>query len=93
MSVIVKGMDVPKRCCNGCIAEEHCRNLNECLIIELPEKHGRLIDADEVIKIVTEHSYLLRDVNSIVDFGMYNEGIIQAVNECVTIMENEGNNE
>ena len=65
MSVIVKGMKMPKSCyeckldlrTNVCSAfnewnEKHPystpydRRLPDCPLAELPEKHGRLIDAD-----------------------------------------------
>ena len=54
---------------------------------ELPEDHGRLVDADILEKSIREHSYLLKDVTNSIDFGMYVEGIIQAINECETIVE------
>ena len=68
MSVIIKGMDMPKRCsschciCGGgayppswrCgltdkpISDYNIRDKN-CPLGKLPEKHGRLIDADRLI--------------------------------------------
>lgn len=62
MSVIIKGMEVPK-CCRICDFNafsmycrrtgseinrdyEHRERLSDCPISELPDKHGRLIDAD-----------------------------------------------
>ena len=61
MSVIVKGMEMPEDCFSCRLKEEGFCNLtdevandiykrnDDCPLIELPEKHGRLIDADEMI--------------------------------------------
>ena len=63
MSVIVKGMEMPKDCdsCKvgdvvGCslwkpmdIGERH----PDCPLVELPEKHGRLIDADALLALLS----------------------------------------
>lgn len=63
MSVIVKGMEMPK-CCAFCeLQHDGVCQMNTvesiddiaydgrpdwCPLVELPEKHGRLIDADEL---------------------------------------------
>ena len=61
MSVIVKGMEMPS-CCQSCdfsddearfckAAKEYIPMLAQprfCPLVELPEKHGRLIDGDEL---------------------------------------------
>ena len=75
MSVLIKGMEMPKCCllCPFCVPEadeengEICilsgqypivnkdeRNV-ECPLVELPEKHGRLIDADALLKKFCGH--------------------------------------
>lgn len=61
MSVLVKGMKMPKNCdeCPVALSGKYCRinqtyttyiklpfRPDHCLIVELPEHHGRLIDAD-----------------------------------------------
>ena len=56
-------------------------------VLELPKKHSRMIDAEQLKSSIKEHSYLLKDVTNSIDFGMYVEGIIQAINECETIVE------
>lgn len=54
MSVLIKGMKMPHRCsdCNFFNAD-YCMQNNigrrECALVELPEKHGDLIDADALI--------------------------------------------
>lgn len=66
MSVLIRGMTMPKNCCDcPCFNEfgYHFCNLDDerrdvyyskpewCPLVELPEKHGRLIDADKMVKI------------------------------------------
>lgn len=65
MSVLIKGMDIPKSCLecmtSGLRTAIACAEWTEisagereiyrslsCPFVELPEKHGRLIDADEL---------------------------------------------
>ena len=63
MSIIIKGMDMPKSCrtCplnsappNGCLIwtindiRKDKRN-NDCPLVEIPTPHGRLIDKDELL--------------------------------------------
>ena len=64
MSVLVKGMKMPK-CCAECDIEDsfyacpvlregtdYVRNsgrLDDCTLVEIPENHGRIIDEDEII--------------------------------------------
>ena len=63
MSVLIKGMEIPKSC-GVCIFDDygHCimtkrysggsakhGRASFCPLVELPEKHGRLIDADALI--------------------------------------------
>ena len=58
MSIVVKGMEMPKNCTlcdsiglNVAIGCPVMTGINgratDCPLVELPEKHGRLIDADE----------------------------------------------
>lgn len=61
MSVIVKGMEMPEDCFSCWLKEEGFCNLtnevandiykrnDDCPLIELPKKYGRLIDADALI--------------------------------------------
>ena len=61
MSVVVKGMKMPSNCAHCICASEdsrYCAAANEyipmlgkpkwCPLVALPDKHGRLIDADEL---------------------------------------------
>lgn len=55
MSVIVKGVDVPSDCdgcwnpkCNLWLQTDAGKRHKDCPISLLPEKHGRLIDGDEL---------------------------------------------
>lgn len=75
MSVLIKDMDIPESCgkcdfnvsslyCKRTRSEidrdyEHRERLSDCPISELPDKHGRLIDADadslrNKLKIINE---------------------------------------
>ena len=73
MSIIVKGMEMPKKCgeCPIVKFDGHsyiCRSLGYshkasvgfsirmtgCPLVELPEKHGRLFDSDEVKKVLDD---------------------------------------
>ena len=68
MSVIIKGMQMPKSCMEcpmfsgaGCKATMTMFNeltnvavrVKGCPLVELPEKHGRLVDADKLKKHIT----------------------------------------
>ena len=69
MSVIVKGMEMPKNCqeCGlyiegACYAKGHrdYRSImdtakpDDCPLVELPEKHGRLVDADKLADLLSK---------------------------------------
>ena len=64
MSVIVKGMQIPKNCaeCPVALSGKYCRinqtyttyiklpvRPDHCPLVELPDHHGRLIDEDDII--------------------------------------------
>lgn len=60
MSVLIKGMKIPEDCFSCPLKEEGFCNItnayagginkrnSDCPLVELPEHHGRLIDADEM---------------------------------------------
>lgn len=63
MSVLIKGMQMPKNCseCPVALSGKYCRinqtyttyiklplRPHHCPLVELPEHHGRLIDANEL---------------------------------------------
>lgn len=68
MSLLIKGMEMPKKCTECRMREplsDYCdlllrylgrEELNgrdaDCPLVELPEKHGRLIDADAYISMM-----------------------------------------
>lgn len=95
MSIIVKGMEIPKNCWEciqlgfrtaiGCtewtkISAGRCETERaySCPIAVLPDKHGRLVDADESEKYFWEH---------LDDNGM--AGAMNAINDMPTIVEAE----
>lgn len=60
MSILIKGMEMPS-CCAACkvlcdakseteIIRPFGERLSNCPLIEIPDKHGRLIDADALAK-------------------------------------------
>ena len=62
MSVIVKGMEMPKDCDSCWIPGSFCplwlktdvdNRHQDCPLAELPEKHGRLIDADDMERFMS----------------------------------------
>ena len=68
--------------CNG---NETWEDLySKCLLVEVPEPHGRLIDADEIIKKMDE-----MNVRGVV-FGTAVDYVKLIVNDAPTIIEAEG---
>ena len=71
----------------------HILNFEHCFkyfpLVPLPQKHGRLINADELIKVITANDYTLVSEHNSVDSGMFTVGIMQAINEAPTIIEAE----
>ena len=80
MSIIIKGMDIPKDCSYCILANEHinglckkkyyCRleaDFEHCPLVEIPTPHGRLIDEDEI----TFHKHLEATGN-----GQYDEILV-----------------
>lgn len=56
----------------------------------VPAPHGRLIDADELMKVIEENDYTLSSRLNTIDRGMFTIGIKQAIDETPTIIEAEG---
>lgn len=55
----------------------------------IPTPHGRLIDADELMKVIEENDYTLSSRLNTIDRGMFTIGIKQAIDEAPTIIEAE----
>ena len=91
MSVIVKGMKMPDSCyhckiaenCGHYIANYIDRRHPECPLIALPDKHGRLVDADALIIDLMD-----RGVEGIQTDDWAE--IQQTVMDALTIVESEG---
>ena len=94
-SVMIKGMKMPHRC-SDCIFynADYCMQKNiehrECAIVELPEKHGRLIDADAFM------ADICRSINEMTKIGIMVDGdylwckLEDALENAPTIVESEG---
>lgn len=105
MSVIIKGMEMPKHCRNckfsyfthgismKCLfISEACKikgRLSNCPLVAVPTPHGRLIDADALLRVIEENSYRLRGATNSTENGMFLTGIRQAIDESPTIIEAE----
>lgn len=100
MSLMIKGMDMPKNCyycrfnydnlCHALRASFSYIHENDisCPLSEIPT-HGRLIDADKLMKVIEENDYTLSSRLNTIDRGMFTIGIKQAIDESPTIIEAE----
>lgn len=61
MSVLIKGMELPKNCDMCPLADTIICGAQGCPLIEVPP-HGRLIDADAQIEAAIEYSKRAREV-------------------------------
>lgn len=91
MSILIKGMEMPKDCFNCrfhkslyCTLTDICTNTAQgCPLVALPDKHGRLIDADELkanIHMEGYRGYRARDDGAVTTFNYINDAptIIEA---------------
>ena len=104
MSVLIKGMEMPKDCNTCCFhgfGDRDCKlivcsltgnstplsHIADCPLIEVPP-HGRLIDGDNVIKLLREQ--LTGDRDTVYEY--YDDGLEMAISELSivpTIIEAE----
>lgn len=103
--ILIRGVVTPLTCeecpcydnndysCNvtGCSVKEYRFDgrPDNCPIVEVPTPHGRLIDADALLRVIEENSYRLRGVTNSTENGMFLTGIRQAIDESPTIIEAE----
>ena len=115
MSVLIKGMNTPKRCfdcmfCRSTLSGSFCIALHglsvtsmgirtDCPLVELPEKHGDLIDRDEFLKHMNTAIAMMSDMMKAMgaegDKGMQMElkayrDIGNGVKDMTTVIEAEG---
>lgn len=102
MSVLIKGMEMPKDCdtckfsdINDCklwaimdVGKIH----PECPLVEIPAKHGRLIDEDNVIDAIHER---LRTLQSHKEFTKKHDdidllGVMPYIAKIQSVVEAEG---
>lgn len=103
MSVIVKGMEMPKNCAECFVTDEtYCKHLwndgryicrhPDCPLIEIPTPHGRLVDAT-----FEENHYasmLLDPTPDVTEQDKHNARIIiEALRMAGTVIEAEGETE
>lgn len=99
MSLLIKGVDMPKnmfmkdytlRVRQDGTAELIDRAIGKSYdVIDVPTPHGRLIDVDELMKVIEANDYTLRSYYNTTDRGMFTIGIKQAIDEAPTIIEAE----
>ena len=95
MSVIVKGMEIPKNCyacmTSGFRSAIKCEEWSSisaglfgkmrspsCPLVELPEKHGELIDKDEFLEML---------IRPDISFSFFSDGMfIDVTDVCATIL-------
>ena len=75
MSILIKGVEMPKSC-HACWVTDYCLenhfgifangNGKPCPLVEIPTPHGRLIDADDVNNHIIGYVDL-RDCPTIID--------------------------
>lgn len=62
MSILIKGMEMPKGCDDCFLPLRYCpramKEKGECPLVELPTPHGRLIDAEGLSKLLMEYAKL-----------------------------------
>lgn len=86
MSVIIKGMKMPKNCAECFVAWERCHRTIEwyknnpqyydirhedCPLVEVPAPHGRLIDADELRHTMYHQAFELDSADQRWDSGCW----------------------
>lgn len=76
MAIYIKGMEMPKGCDKCLLGDIVCKYDEDhidlvCPLIEVPEPHGRLIDADKAVRDYHEygisHMYDAADLADIMD--------------------------
>ena len=96
MSILIKGMKMPKNC-DVCFMHDSCeysmpvgKRLSECPLIELPP-HGRLIDADELIAKQQEDADLFINPYTLMEKSRRDEALNAVANivNAPTILEAE----
>ena len=123
MSILIKGMDMPK-CCTECSCCRHdnwngetahqCnvsfitfgaedenwiydQRPNWCPLVEISTPHGRLIDADELIReLASEHVGGLEAIKKYTNADTWTSGLHTAwrlIDDASTVIEAEGEND
>ena len=62
-------------------------------LVDIPEPHGRLIDADALYASIAKDTYLLSDKINSRDYGMFLIGIKEKTDDASTVIERSNNND
>lgn len=115
MSVLIKGMEMPEKCTEcrmqtdegfcSAMPKEFCGYVSDekrsdwCPLVELPEKHGDLIDRDELIEILTTAIRTMKRIAGFIgaeddpeikmEIKAYTD-VYDGVRKLLTVIESEG---
>jgi len=71
MGVYIKGCEKPRSCGECFIGRrfmcEHVETFEDCPMVEVPEPHGRLIDADALVNTVVFHTSIPADIKEFIE--------------------------
>lgn len=100
MSILIKGMDMPKACIecglrdvvwgnytcavSGEIIKNELDRPNDCPLVNIPTPHGRLIGGDRLIAVLKSTTSISQS-----DYGLFNH-VIGLIEHQPTIIEAEG---
>lgn len=104
MSVVILGMEIPEHCgecgiefCTKWINHDARTRPKDCPLRPLPEKHGRLIDADafktmcrEAVRDIRDEVFLPQDIEKVRVLSEVTENLCLDLDEAPTIVEAEG---
>lgn len=90
MSVLIKGMDMPKNC-GKCFIGDRSLCANGCPLVEVPTPHGRLLDEKEVFCALFARMHALQkdEIFRIKHGDIDLVGVIPHINSIKPVVEAE----
>lgn len=94
MSILIKGMEMPKNCAGCFLRVGQCSKRiymenrpSDCPLVEVPEPHGRLIDADALHKLFEDQWHYLQ----VLDWNENPtaEAMQSGINWCINTMHDD----